>query len=122
VKAAKPTARMRVMWTVVNDAFKPVGTFEYSQKEAAYARAAELTAKGKGTHFVQRVKEPMPEGSLGLGAAVAEASKPAPKPKAVKATKATVKHVPAPKPQPEDDEVEDDDDADTEPAEEEEEE
>src|SRR4051812_14498957 len=52
-KAAKPAARMRVVWAVVNDAFKPVATFEYSQKEAAHTRAAELTAKGKGTHFVQ---------------------------------------------------------------------
>src|SRR4051812_16937083 len=61
VKAPKPAARMRIVWTVVNDAFKPVGTFEYAQKEAAEARAAELTAKGKGTHFVQKVKEPMPD-------------------------------------------------------------
>jgi hypothetical protein len=83
VKAPKPAARMRVVWTVVNDAFKQVATFDYAQKEAAYTRAAELTAKGKGTHFVQRVKEPMPEGSLGLGAAVAEAAKPPAKPKKV---------------------------------------
>src|SRR5205823_4699301 len=41
VKAPKPAARMRIVWAVVNDAFKPVATFEYSQKEAAHARAAE---------------------------------------------------------------------------------
>ncbi|MEO6809484.1 MAG: hypothetical protein ABI353_10285 [Isosphaeraceae bacterium] len=70
VKVPKPAARVRIVWTVVNDAFKPVGTFEYSQKEAAYARAAELTAKGKGTHFVQKVKEPMPDDAPGLGAAI----------------------------------------------------
>jgi hypothetical protein len=69
-KPAKPAARLRIVWTVLNDAFKPVGTFEYSQKEAAEARAAELTAKGKGTHFVQKTKEPMPDNAPGLGAAI----------------------------------------------------
>lgn len=69
-KAAKPTARMRIVWVVLNDAFKPVATFEYNQKEAAETRAAELTAKGKGTHFVSRTKEPMPEDAPGIGAAI----------------------------------------------------
>src|SRR5215207_2203650 len=40
VKAAKPAARMRIVWTVVNDAFKTVATFEYAQKDAAEAKAA----------------------------------------------------------------------------------
>lgn len=69
-KPAKPAARMRIVWVVMNDAFKPVGTFEYAQKEAAEARAAELTAKGKGNHFLQKVKEPMPDNAPGLGAAI----------------------------------------------------
>jgi hypothetical protein len=112
-KAAKPAARMRVVWTVVNDAFKPVGTFEYSQKEAALARAAELTAKGKGTHFVQKVKEPMPDDAPGLGAGVLEAAKPAAKPKPARAPKAAAKR-PA---REETDDEESDDDDDTEPAE-----
>ena len=68
--SSKPAARMRIVWVVLNDAFKPVATFEYTQKEAAEARAAELTAKGKGTHFVQRTKEPMPEDAPGIGAAI----------------------------------------------------
>lgn len=68
--SSKPAARMRIVWVVLNDAFKPVGTFEYNQKEAAEARAAELTAKGKGTHFVQRTKEAMPEDAPGIGAAI----------------------------------------------------
>jgi hypothetical protein len=76
-KPAKPTARMRIVWTVMNDAFKPVGTFEYAQKEAAEARAAELTAKGKGPHFVQKTKEPMPDNAPGLGAQI---PRPAPAP------------------------------------------
>jgi hypothetical protein len=69
-KTAKPAARMRVVWQVVNDAFKPVATFEYAQKEAAETKAAEMTAKGKGVHFVQRVKEAMPDDAPGLGAAI----------------------------------------------------
>ena len=68
--SSKPTARMRIVWAVLNDAFKPVATFDYTQKEAAETRAAELTAKGKGTHFVQRTKEPMPEDAPGIGAAI----------------------------------------------------
>jgi hypothetical protein len=68
--SSKPAARMRIVWVVLNDAFKPVGTFEYNQKEAAEARAAELTAKGKGTHFVQRTKEAMPEDAPGIGASI----------------------------------------------------
>jgi len=69
-KPVKPATRMRIVWTVMNDAFKPVATFEYAQKEAAEARAAELTAKGKGTHFVMKTKEPMPDNAPGLGAAI----------------------------------------------------
>jgi hypothetical protein len=77
--SSKPTARMRIVWVVLNDAFKPVATFEYNQKEAAEARAAELTAKGKGTHFVQRTKEPMPEDAPGIGAAIPRTVAPPPK-------------------------------------------
>jgi hypothetical protein len=111
-KAPKPAARMRIVWTVVNDAFKPVGSFEYAQKEAAYARAAELTAKGKGTHFVQQVKEAMPDNAPGLGAAlsqaVAEAEPAAAKPaKASKPVKAKVVKAPIVE-----EEIEDDDELD----------
>ncbi len=69
-KAAKPAARMRIVWIVVNDAFKQIATFEYSQKEQAEARAKELTERGKGVHFVQRSKEPMPDDAPGIGAAL----------------------------------------------------
>jgi len=107
-KPAKPAARMRIVWVVTNDAFKPVGTFEYSQKDAADARAAELTAKGKGTHFVQKVKEPMPDNAPGLGAAI---PRPAPAPAPAAATKKAAKAVEVEA----DEEVEDEeDDADAE--------
>jgi hypothetical protein len=78
-RPAKPTARMRIVWVVMNDAYKPIATFDYNQKDAADARAAELTAKGRGTHFVQRTKEPMPEDAPGLGAMIPRPEPPAPK-------------------------------------------
>jgi len=106
VKVPKPAARMRIAWAVVNDAFKTVGTFEYAQKDAALARAAELMAKGKGTHFVQKVKEPMPDNAPGLGAAI-------PRP---------VIEPPAPAVKLADDEPETDAEADPEPEDDEEEE
>src|SRR5882757_10880057 len=104
VKAVKPSARMRIVWTVMNDAFKPVGTFDFNQKEAAEARAAELTAKGKGTHFVQKTKEPMPDNAPGLGAALPRAEPAAPAPAATK-SKTKAKAVV----EVEDEEAEDDD-------------
>ncbi len=103
-KPVKPAARMRIVWVVMNDAFKAVGTpFEYSQKEAADARAAELTAKGKGTHFVQKSKEPMPENAPGLGANI---PRPEVAPAAVVAKAAAAVD--------DDEEMEDEDDADAE--------
>ena len=78
-RSAKPAARMRIVWVVLNDAFKPVATFEYTQKEAAETKAAEMTAKGKGTHFVQRTKEPMPEDAPGIGAAIPRVVAPTPR-------------------------------------------
>jgi hypothetical protein len=111
VKAVKPSARMRIVWTVLNDAFKAVGTFEFNQKEAAEARAAEVTAKGKGTHFVQRTKEPMPDNAPGLGAAIPRPI-PVVEPVAVKVAEAAI----------EDDEDNDDEDENEEAEEEEDEE
>jgi hypothetical protein len=104
VKAPKPAARMRIVWTVVNDAFKPVATFEYAKKDEAEARAAELTAKGKGTHFVQKTKEPMPDDAPGLGAALPREAVPAAAAAKAKATPVL----------DDDEEIENDDEADTE--------
>src|SRR5260221_217441 len=69
-KAAKPAARMRIVWVVMNDAFKTIATFDYANREAADTKAKEMIEKGKGTHFVQRSKEPMPDDAPGLGAAI----------------------------------------------------
>ena len=76
-KAAKPAARMRIVWVVMNDAFKPIATFEYAQREAAEAKAREMTEKGKGTHFVHKIKEAMPDDAPGLGAAIPRPAAPA---------------------------------------------
>lgn len=106
-KPAKPAARMRIVWQVVNDAFKPIATFEFSQKEAAETKAAEMTAKGKGTHFVQKVKEPMPDDAPGLGAAIPRTPpEPAAAPKATATAKTAIEE--------EDEEIEAEDEEDIE--------
>lgn len=104
VKAPKPAARMRVVWTVVNDAFKTIATFEYAKKDEALVKAAEMTAKGKGTHFVQKVKEPMPDDAPGLGAVITREQPAAP-------PAAKAKEVPEPLEEEEDD-TDADEDAD----------
>jgi|GEM_PF-525447 len=109
-RAAKPAARMRVVWVVMNDVYKPIATFEYNQKEEAEAKAAELTAKGKGTHFVQRTKEAIAEDAPGIGASIPRTEVAPAKPKA--APKTTRK---AAAPVIEDDEEIDDDDEHDEP-------
>jgi hypothetical protein len=55
----EPAARMRVVWAVCDIGGRTIQTFDYSEKAAAEARAAELKAKGKGMHFVRSVKEMM---------------------------------------------------------------
>jgi hypothetical protein len=55
----EPAARMRVVWAVCDIGGRTIQTFDYSEKSAAEARAAELKAKGKGMHFVRSVKEMM---------------------------------------------------------------
>jgi hypothetical protein len=106
-KAAKPSARMRIVWTVVNDAFKTVGTFPFAEREAAEARAAELTAKGKGVHFIQKVKEPMPDDAPGLGAAIPRVATATPAADEAAAPAKAGKAAPV----VDDEEIEDDDDA-----------
>ncbi|WP_337176525.1 hypothetical protein [Paludisphaera sp.] len=103
-RAAKPAARMKIVWVVMNDAYKAVGTFEYGQKEAAEARAAELTAKGKGTHFVQRSKEEIPADAPGIGASIPRPEVAPSRAKAAKAAKPVIEAA------VEDEEVDDDED------------
>jgi len=109
-RAPKPAARMRIVWVVLNDAYKPIATFPYNQREAADVKAAEMTARGKGTHFVQRTKEAMPEDAPGIGASIPR-TEVAP-PKASK-TAAKAKQVEVIVEEVEDDDDEDDGDTDT---------
>jgi hypothetical protein len=109
-RSPKLAARMRIVWVVLNDAFKPVATFDYTQKDAADAKAAELTAKGKGTHFVQRTKEAMAEDAPGIGASLPRAVTPAAKGSRTKTVQA------AAVPVEEDEEPEDEDDSEIEVA------
>jgi hypothetical protein len=51
--------RMRVVWAVCDIGGRTIATFDYTDKPAAEARAAELKARGKGEHFVRQLKEPM---------------------------------------------------------------
>ena len=69
-KAPKPTARLQVVWNIVNDAYKVVEVFAYPKKEEAEARIKELNEKGKGVYFLQRAKVEMPDDAPGLGATI----------------------------------------------------
>jgi hypothetical protein len=51
--------RQRVVWAVCDVGGRTVRTFDYTEKPAAEALAAQLKSKGKGVHFVRAVKEPM---------------------------------------------------------------
>jgi len=62
-KPAKKKAppRLRVRWGVFDGGMKQVAVFDYNQRAAAEEKLAALLARNKGTHFLQIVKEPMPE-------------------------------------------------------------
>ena len=78
-RAAKPAARMRsIVWTVMNDAYKAVATFDYTQKEAAEARAADCTAKGAGLTSCSTPRR-FPRTPPGLGAFIPRNETPPPK-------------------------------------------
>jgi hypothetical protein len=51
--------RMRVVWAVCDVGGRTVKTFDYTCKAEAEAFMAQLKAKGKGTHFVRSLKEPI---------------------------------------------------------------
>jgi hypothetical protein len=70
VKAAKPAARKRVIWVVMNDSFKPIAQFEFNQKDEADKKVKELNEKGKGNHFIQKQKVEIPPDAPGLGASI----------------------------------------------------
>lgn len=51
--------KMRVVWAVRDIGGRTIKTFDYPEKAAAEAFAAEQKAKGKGNHFVASEKVPM---------------------------------------------------------------
>ena len=61
VRAKKAPARVRARWGVFDGGMKQVAIFDYSQRTAADEKLADLRAKKKGLHFLQTVKDPMPE-------------------------------------------------------------
>src|SRR5215472_16449426 len=61
VRAKKVPPRMRARWGVFDAGMKPVAIFDYNQRAVADEKLADLRAKKKGLHFLQIVKEPMPE-------------------------------------------------------------
>jgi hypothetical protein len=60
-RAKKAPARMRARWGVFDAGMKQVAIFDYNQRAAADEKLADLLARKKGVHFLQIVKEPMPE-------------------------------------------------------------
>jgi len=60
-RAKKPAPRMVARWGVFDTGMKQVAIFDYNQRDAADEKLADLNAKKKPGHFLQIVKEPMPE-------------------------------------------------------------
>lgn len=61
VRAKKAPPRLWARWGVFDKGMKQVAIFNYNQRDAALEKVAGLIANGKGDHFLQIVKEPMPE-------------------------------------------------------------
>jgi hypothetical protein len=59
-KSAEPERR-KLFWGVFNQSAKRIALFDFSQRKAAEAKAAELAANGKNQHFVMKVKEAITE-------------------------------------------------------------
>ena len=60
-RAPKVPPRLRARWGVFDACMKQVAIFDYNQRAAADAKLADLTARKKGTHFLQIVKDLMPQ-------------------------------------------------------------
>lgn len=60
-KKAAAVARLKLFWGVFSPSMKRVALFEFNQKKQAQKRCDELTAKGKGDHFVQKIKDVIDE-------------------------------------------------------------
>ena len=70
-RAKKAPPRMRARWGIFDGGMKQVAIFDFNQRAAAEVKLADLLAKKKGGHYLQIVKEPMPEPALVEAAVVA---------------------------------------------------
>lgn len=59
-RAKKAPPRLRARWGVFDASMKQVAIFDYNQRTAAEEKVADLLLK-KNLHFLQIVKEPIPE-------------------------------------------------------------
>ncbi|MDB4670579.1 MAG: hypothetical protein P8M80_08705 [Pirellulaceae bacterium] len=60
-KKAAVEIRMKLFWGVFSPSMKRVALYDFNQKKQAKKRCEELTAKGKGDHFIQKVKDAIDE-------------------------------------------------------------
>jgi hypothetical protein len=60
-RAKKAPARMRARWGIFDGMMKQVAIFDYNQRALADEKLADLREKKKTQHFIQIVKEAMPE-------------------------------------------------------------
>ncbi|HZT83345.1 MAG TPA: hypothetical protein VFA26_24150 [Gemmataceae bacterium] len=67
VRAKKAPPRLCARWGVFDAGMKQVAIFDYNQRAAAEEKLADLLARKKGAHFLQIVKEPMPEPAPAAG-------------------------------------------------------
>jgi hypothetical protein len=61
VRAKKTPPRLFARWGLFDASMKQVAIFDYNQRASADANLADLLAKKKGSHFLQIVKEAIPE-------------------------------------------------------------
>ena len=57
----KAPPRFRARWCVYDAAMKQIAVFDYNQRAAAEQKIIDLAARKKGIHFLQIIKEVMPE-------------------------------------------------------------
>lgn len=60
-RAKKAPSRQRVRWGIFDAAMRQVAIFDYNRRADADAKLADLLGTKKGLHFIQIVKEPIPE-------------------------------------------------------------
>jgi hypothetical protein len=62
-RAKKAPVRQRARWGVFDMAMKQIAVFDYNQRAAADQKVTDLNARNKGEHFLQIIKDAMPEPS-----------------------------------------------------------